>query len=1004
MLKQHVLVELRQFIQCVSTNRGGDPKTLTSNTLVRTALHLLEDLPSAREIVFEYFTLVAEVGVQSYVNTANVDLQTGVLMQPSKLAASQQQQQQLSMEDSCFDIIQQSLESMISKGPGAWGAVIASWSLDLVGSLSDKYSKRMSIGAACNFWLNCSTMRGLLSLISICFRKLTNAEAETCVETLLATYQRYSMTFDWVVARLGGCFPSKIVSQILQCSLKRFSDDFRCHFDSEIGILEYLCFAHEQVVRNSIKELLLEGFQPKKTLDTLIVPFLMEFGNYSDILLQNMVSVFLELYNEELRAVITQKAPLWMTNRQFADMQPSLNKIVLRLKSHGAQLLITASKMADQNIWCQNFLEFSLQELEQIVLNARLCPIMDDLATEETKYMLWKSCLSTNIYEQQTAVRLILIVSTQHSHIYHQTISELLRKCFTHNPSGLGAVIRLIGGQSGVVEFPDIKPGIKMVLEDVLLQEQFKKSRVSAATNYSEAYNTFKNLNLLTIMQKKSNLPCIRQQQLMSSLNECLPKILQILEVTLTKLILHIDATASKQNDEDVKKMQNFTNNNTIHVTSVNKKLKISFHTEQKEKESENATIYVIERHILAHAIIELLNTIEAGSKTSVMRTTEVLKLAILSVKYFFISLTEKSSQQRTESVNRSYELFQRQCRARKFSRSACLRELIEGSLFYYGYLFGQYEEPVYDELKIPKHEMVLLQNQKQSLGPNANRSILHAGVIGRGLRPGNMIFGKNCPAEMQTLFLKALDVCCSDYDHQTVVESYSTISLLLVEMVSTDVMYNGLPFPDEEFTKVTMERDLLIRRAFSTSPILWALLGFIATHRPALCFLSVLLRALCATSLHQWRAKNVNKFESKCQTGELMMCTKNLLKILAMSQLLPAPLSNLHVIIECFEPHEIALLLKECVWNYLKDHVPSPALFHVDNNGLQWRNGQLCKIAPQYVDTLRNLMQKKLSKLGQHYYQMFIMPEVNLQYQTSSSLLTSVSTIIETLPNIENS
>lgn len=71
-------------------------------------------------------------------------------------------------------------------------------------------------------------------------------------------------------------------------------------------------------------------------------------------------------------------------------------------------------------------------------------------------------------------------------------------------------------------------------------------------------------------------------------------------------------------------------------------------------------------------------------------------------------------------------------------------------------------------------------------------------------------------------------------------------------------------------------------------------------------------------------------------------------------------------------------MLLKECVWNYLKDHIPSPALFHVDNNGLQWRNSQLNKIPPQYVDTLRNLMQKKLSKLGQHYYQMFIMPEQN--------------------------
>lgn len=103
------------------------------------------------------------------------------------------------------------------------------------------------------------------------------------------------MTFDWVVARLGGCFPSKIISQILQCCLKRFADDFPCRFDSEIGILEYLCFAHEQVLKVCVRELLQEGFQPKKNLDALIIPFLLQFCNYSDILLQNMVSVFLDI-------------------------------------------------------------------------------------------------------------------------------------------------------------------------------------------------------------------------------------------------------------------------------------------------------------------------------------------------------------------------------------------------------------------------------------------------------------------------------------------------------------------------------------------------------------------------------------------------------------------------------------------------------------------------------------------------------------------------------------
>lgn len=35
------------------------------------------------------------------------------------------------------------------------------------------------------------------------------------------------------------------------------------------------------------------------------------------------------------------------------------------------------------------------------------------------------------------------------------------------------------------------------------------------------------------------------------------------------------------------------------------------------------------------------------------------------------------------------------------------------------------------------------------------------------------------------------------------IVEGATSLSLLLVELVSPDVMYNGLPWPDEDFTKV---------------------------------------------------------------------------------------------------------------------------------------------------------------------------------------------------------
>lgn len=40
-----------------------------------------------------------------------------------------------------------------------------------------------------------------------------------------------------------------------------------CRFDSEIGILEYVCCFDEQVLKACVRELLQEGFQPKKNLD-----------------------------------------------------------------------------------------------------------------------------------------------------------------------------------------------------------------------------------------------------------------------------------------------------------------------------------------------------------------------------------------------------------------------------------------------------------------------------------------------------------------------------------------------------------------------------------------------------------------------------------------------------------------------------------------------------------------------------------------------------------------
>lgn len=92
---------------------------------------------------------------------------------------------------------------------------------------------------------------------------------------------------------------------------------------------------------------------------------------------------------------------------------------------------------------------------------------------------------------------LCLHLASHRSYIYYQTISELLRKDYTVNKTGFGSLIRLLMGFDGIVNFPGIRPGIQMVLEDIFLQEQFPSTRFCHQEDNQQPLNAIKNLNIL---------------------------------------------------------------------------------------------------------------------------------------------------------------------------------------------------------------------------------------------------------------------------------------------------------------------------------------------------------------------------------------------------------------------------------------------------------------------------------------------------------------------------
>jgi len=74
----------------------------------------------------------------------------------------------------------------------------------------------------------------------------------------------------------------------------------------------------------------------------------------------------------------------------------------------------------------------------------------------------------------------------------------------------------------------------------------------------------------------------------------------------------------------------------------------------------------------------------------------------------------------------------------------------------------------------------------------------------------------------------------------------------LLVECITPDVMFNDKPWPDEDFLKVTIEKDLFIAKKFETNPVLWDFCELIAKAN-CLHFCAVLIRALMAVQLTRW-------------------------------------------------------------------------------------------------------------------------------------------------------
>uniref|UniRef100_A0A1B6H8L2 Integrator complex subunit 5 C-terminal domain-containing protein n=1 Tax=Homalodisca liturata TaxID=320908 RepID=A0A1B6H8L2_9HEMI len=817
----------------------------------------------------------------------------------------------LTQEEATISEIHNVLCNYVSCNTESWAPIISTWSLELLGVLSSKYASRVatsSLNETLHLWMSCRATRTLIDLNTQCLTCLMHSNTDACINALLDTSVLHSPHFDWVVAHVGSAFPHTVINRVLSCGLKDFCQNQQGTKAPKINSVVGILGHLAGSHLADIRKALLELFQ-WSMVDTPT--------NDKMVVLQRVATVPYLLQLANLSTTLLEALS--------TDVVHSLDCGVLRKVCQYA------------TDWC-SYLggRHKLQELVvHLVLNCNtggehIFKLFLDAAQDPYKP------LSNNSWE---ILELVLREMSQKLRMrsrplpllscVHQNISSLQPLLLSDQPLRTHTIVALLT-QLGWQDWNLVASSLTY-----LLLHATSDTQLAALIQLVESHNGTRSLNKAVSLSLTSCHPPFGNSQHQLWFN--MEKLLKW-EMSNNQLY-NVAVTAVRDSMCTVARALTFSSSIAV----------------------SHAIAAVIER------------TLTTQPRALQIQTSLWCTHAV--IHYFFYTLEHDDGMSKLRGCRTACKLLSWLCTTQAAARPAALRTLVEAVLESpHSTLFGSVAPG--NISGNPPPVSLLQENLKQTSGTamaQKHLSVFHAGVIGYGLRtPADQCRLPEATIRSNTrLLVSAITACCQD-SNQLALDAVTNLALLLVELLSPDVMYNGLPWPEEDFCKVTVERDLYIAQRLRSAPVVWSLLRVVASHRPALCYCSVLLRAAAAVAVGRWLAA-AQQGKGPGEDTALVNRTVTLLEIMSLGQLLPPPLSSIALAVPHLPPQQVVLLLRECVWNYMRDHVPSPALFSRDPSGLMWRDPALSRPPKQYTETFRVILQRNIGKMGQLYAQLFI-------------------------------
>jgi integrator complex subunit 5 len=767
--------------------RGG------STRLAGTALHLLVHLPAARDAVFEYYGALLDGVVGRH------SAQAGEAGQPSIT-----EEEEVTIEE-----LQKVLAGFIETNPEAWAPLVSAWALDNLGRMSSKWSSKISgpptslLHDKLSAWLSCLGARCLLELAAACLATLlTSTDTQACVSSLLETSVRYAPHFDWVVAHLGSCFPHTVTSRVLALGLGDFTAAAAAapgqgevslakvpRLVSVVNILSHLGSTHPVQLEEAVQDLLASSLGPATSpAGTATVPFLLHLASLSNGVRRALAT---ELAPSLLPALprLAALAPAWIQGRFFASPEAALTlaaQLLVRTDRGGPELLLLLLELG-----ARGEAEVGQQQARALthLLLAELAAQVHTAPRHRPEEVALLSAL-----EPHRPELLALLLAGDDFQLPAVTQLLCLHSVHRGRAASAGLLAHLLGHSTDATHLATLGhllAGLELWHPGVAGDAVGRALRSEAGGQG----RLLDNLARLVALEREGAVQW--RSSLEGAVRAELPAVAGLLPL-LPDRALRLLALVPP-----------------------------------------GPLLGLAEVHQLCHALVQAAySALAQGGGLA----PEARARRLAAVEEVLAGLA-----------------------ARAAGLQMTLRLLLEAAL-HSAYSRHLGAAPGAAGLDTPRQKAavsLLRDNLKfgsMPVQPLGSTTVFHAGTIGAGPR----VAGAPSPITKEEAEENRRDVAglvlrlCEGVGQ----EGTKQLALLLVEMVSPDIMYNGLPWPEEEFIKVTIERDLAIVRLLTAHPIVWTLLALLARSalalhgvrscmipraRPALCYCSVLVRAVVA-------------------------------------------------------------------------------------------------------------------------------------------------------------